>query len=92
MPTLAWEPGDPLTPHHRHSFIRLDNILTPDTATPYHGHYQPRHLPHVIAGVDLHGQLQWYMYMDLLQGTVVVVSSFETTTRRFPEADLYFLA
>ena len=33
MPTLAWEPGDPLTPYHLHSFIRLDHILTPDTAT-----------------------------------------------------------
>ena len=93
MPTLAWEPGDPPTPYHLHSFVRLDRILTPDTATPYHDHYQPRHLPHVIVGgvrvaMDLHRQ--WYMYMDLLRGTAVVVSSFETRTRRLPEADLYF--
>ena len=50
MPTLAWGPGGPLTPYHLNPFIRLDNILTPDAATPYHGHYQPRHLPHVIVG------------------------------------------
>ena len=93
MPTLAWEPGDPLNPHHRHPFIRLDNILNPDTATctPYHDHHQPRHLPHVIVGargVDLHRR--WYVYIDLLRGTAVEVLSSETTARRLPEADLYF--
>ena len=31
MPALAWEPGGPLAPYHRYSFIRLDHILTPDT-------------------------------------------------------------
>ena len=30
------------------------------------------------------------MYIDLLRGTVVEVSSFETTARRLQEADLYF--
>ena len=91
MPTLAWEPGDPLTPYHLHSFIRLDHILTPDTATPYHDHCQPRHLPHVIVGgVDLLRRRRWYMYVDLLRGTVVEVSSFETKTGPLPEAELYF--
>ena len=56
--------------------------------------YQPtwqtgRHLPHVAAGgVDLHRQRP--MCMDRLRGTAAVVSSFETTARRLPEADLYF--
>ena len=93
MPTLAWEPGDPLTPYHLHSSIRLDHILTPDTctATPYHDvdHYQPRHLPHVIVGgVDL--PRRWYMYVDLLRGTVVEVARFETTAGPLPEGGLYF--
>ena len=44
MLTLVWGPGDPLTPYHLHSFIRLDHILTPDTATPYHNNHQPRHM------------------------------------------------
>ena len=30
------------------------------------------------------------MYIDLLRGTAVEVSSLETTARRLPEADLYF--
>ena len=29
MPALARGPGDPLAPHHPHSFIRLGHILTP---------------------------------------------------------------
>ena len=33
MPALASEPGGPLTPYHLRSFIRLDHILTPGTAT-----------------------------------------------------------
>ena len=89
MPALAWKPGGPLTPHRLYSFIRLGHIPTPGTATPYHDRHQPRHLPHVIAGgVDL--LRRWYMYVDLLRGTVVEVSSFETTARRLPEAGLYF--
>ena len=53
MPTLAWGPGDPLTPYHLRSSIRLGNILTPGTATPHRGRDQPRHLPHVVVvGVD----------------------------------------
>ena len=62
MLTLAWEPGDPLS--YLHSFIRLDHILTPDTATPCHAHYsyQPRHLPHVIVrfAYDHHGDFERY--------------------------------
>ena len=73
MPTLAWEPGDPLTSYHLHSSIRLDHILTPDTATPCHDHYQPGHLPHVIAGFDYdhHGEFGRYTYVDLLQDKLV---------------------
>ena len=54
MPTLApaWEPGGPLTPYRLHSFIRLDHTRNPETDTPGHGHYQPRHLPHVIVCFD----------------------------------------
>ena len=49
MPTLAWEPGGPLTPHHPPPFIRLGDIRNPETDTPHHGHYQPRHLPRARA-------------------------------------------
>ena len=95
MPTLAREPGGPLTPHHPHSFIRLGHILTPGTATPGHGHYQPRHPPHVIVGsvhVDLlrSRSRRWYMYVDLLRGTVVRVSCFEAKAGPLPEAGLWF--
>ena len=75
MPALAWEPGDPLTPYHLHSFIHIDHILTPDTATLCHDHYQPRHLPHVIVGFDYdhYGDFArpGYTYVDLLQDTAV---------------------
>ena len=89
MPTLACEPGGLLTPYHLHSFIRLDHILdlTPDTATPYHDHYQPRHLTHAIVG-GVHLLRRWYMYKDLLRGKAVEVSSFETTTGALPEEEL----
>ena len=84
VPALAWEP---LTPYHLHSFIRLGHILIPDTASPYHGRYLPRYLPHVIAGgVDL--LRRRYMYVDLLQGIAVEVSSFETKTGPLSEAEL----
>ena len=91
MPTLAWEPGGPLTPCHLHSFIRLDHILTPGTATPFHGHYQPRHLPRVIVGgVAMDLLRRRYMYVDLLRGTAVRVSSFEAKAGPRPETALWF--
>ena len=87
MPALAWEPGGPLAPRQLHSFIRLGNILAPGPATPHHDRHQPRHLPHVIVGgVDL--LRRWYMYVDLLRGTAVRVSGFETKTGPLPETEL----
>ena len=73
MPTLAWEPGDTLTPYHLHSSIRLDHILNPETDTPYHDHYQPRHLPHAIVCFDYNhpGDYERYAYVGLHEKTLV---------------------
>ena len=89
MPTLAWEPGhgDPLSPCRLHSRIRLGDTQTPGTAAPPHGRHQPRHLPHVIAGGADMLRLR-YMYVDLLRGIAVEVSSSETKAGPLPEAEL----
>ena len=93
MPTLAWGPGDPLTPYHIHSFIRLDHILTPN-ATPCHDHYQPRHLPQVVRVVGLaydhHGDFERHSCVDLIQDTVAQVSSFEKKTEPLREEEFWF--
>ena len=42
----------------------------------------------IVIGMDL--LRRWYVYVDLLRGTVVEVSSSKTTTGPLPEEDLYF--
>ena len=62
-------------------------MIGPIPATPCHDHYQPRHLPHAIVAAGDFGR---YTIADLLQGTAVQVSSFETKTEPLPEAELWF--
>ena len=89
MPALAWGPGDPRTPYHLHSCIRLDHTLHPETGTPYHYHYQPRHLPHVAVCFDYnhHGDYERYVYVDLHEETIFVFSS--SKTEAYPLAEVW---
>ena len=87
----AWRPPHTLPPSFVYS---IDHIRTPGTATPCHGHYQPRHLPCVVAGLayDHHGDFERYscVRVDLLQDTVVQVTSFETKAQPLREEELRF--
>ena len=94
MPTPAWEPGDLLTPYHLHSPGQYSD--------PRHRHPLPRPRalrtnPEIFrtkssAGFDYdrHGNFERYTYVDLIQDTVVQVSSFETETRPLLETELWF--